>query len=74
MLLFSMPGGIGGSTGVSDELKNLFRRANASPKDLFRKNSIYSKNVDIMSPLKVDTDDCCHFVFVFMSQVIMQGF
>lgn len=42
-LKFSMPESIGGSFGVFDEFKNVFRRANPSFENISGKVSLYSK-------------------------------
>lgn len=42
-LKFSMPDSIGGSLGISDEFKNMFRRANPSFENISGKISLYSK-------------------------------
>lgn len=38
-----MPESIGGSLGISDEFKNMFRRANPSFENISGKISLYSK-------------------------------
>lgn len=48
-LKFSMPESIGGSLGIFDEFKNMFRRANPSSENISGKISLYSKYARIFT-------------------------